>query len=540
LFIINEAKLLSASQTDSHLIRPKRKKPARTQDSEFSDQTLKLLALAEQVAHFGSWELDITKPLANWSPGMFSVFGVKPLAKGVSWEEYLSFIHPEDVQSAVKNAETMMNSPLNHRESFDYRIIHNDGSLHIIRSQRQVVKVDAQGKAEVVVGVDQDITEQKQSEEALRRSEERFRAVAEAANVMVYEYDLVNSIVHVVRGEKELMGFEPREGGNRTIGWFTSRIHPKDITQLLAVWNKAKNNPDVNRYSLEYRVRHKDGRYIIVKDTAKAVKDSRGKTVLFIGGIRDITQRKHDQNKIQQYNKHLEDLVEERTKQLQEKERLATIGQTAGMVGHDIRNPLQAITSDIYLISEELKECPKCSQQMGIQESLCTINGNIFYINKIISDLQDYTRPIAPNKTETNVKVLIDTVVAAVKIPQTIKTQIIIAPELTIFTDQDYLRRILTNLILNATQAIPDTGSITIEAVNSKDKALIIIKDSGVGIPKDVREKLFTPLFTTKAKGQGLGLAVVKRLVEGLNGSIKVESQKAKGTKFTVELPLQK
>lgn len=531
--------MLSASKSESHLILPK-KKPSTKKNSDLSDQNVKLLALAEQVAHFGCWELDVSKTGAVWSPGMFRIFGIEPRTTGFTWEEYTSFIHPDDLESADKNAQLMMNSPLNHRESFDYRIIRRDGAIRIIRSQRQVVKIDSEGKVKVVVGVDQDVTDRKQDEEALRRSEERFRAVAEAANVMVYEYDLVNNIVHVVRGENELMGFEPKEGGERTIGWVTSRIHPDDVSHLLAIWNKAKNNPDVNRYSLEYRIRHKDGRYIIVKDTAKAVKDSSGKTVLFIGGIRDITQRKHDQNKIQQYNKHLEDLVEERTKQLQEKERLATIGQTAGMVGHDIRNPLQAITSDIYLISEELKECPQISKLQGIQESLCTINENIFYINKIVSDLQDYTRPIAPNKTETNVKVLIDTVVAAVKMPQTIKTQIIVAPELTIVTDQDYLRRILTNLLLNATQAIPNTGSISIKAINNKSKTVITIKDSGIGIPKAVREKLFTPLFTTKAKGQGLGLAVVKRLVEGLNGSINVESQEGKGTKFIVELPLKK
>lgn len=402
--------MLSASYSKPPLILSKKKKTATKKNRELSDQNARLLALAEHVANFGCWQLDLSKPGgATWSPGMFRVFGIEPKAKAIDWVEYTSFIHPDDLESAIKNSEVMMNSPLNHRESFDYRIIHRDGSIHTLRSQRQVVAVNDEGKAKVVVGVDQDITEQKLAEE-----------------------------------------------------------------------------------------------------------------------------------KIQQYSKHLEDLVEERTRQLQEKERLAAIGQTAGMVGHDIRNPLQAITSDLYLISEELKENPQCGNLEGVQESLNAINDNIFYINKIVSDLQDYTRPIAPNKKKINLKDLISTVMTGVKIPQRIKTQVTIAPELTIVSDQDYLRRILTNLLLNAMQAIPSTGAVTIGAANLKDKTTITVEDNGIGISKETRDKLFTPLFTTKAKGQGLGLAVVKRLTEGLDGKVIVESQEGKGTKFTIELPRNK
>jgi signal transduction histidine kinase len=110
---------------------------------------------------------------------------------------------------------------------------------------------------------------------------------------------------------------------------------------------------------------------------------------------------------------------------------------------------------------------------------------------------------------------------------------------LTIKTDSDYLRRILTNLVINAVQAMPHEGSLVVQVKRSEHSmAVFTIEDTGVGIPDDVKGKLFTPLFTTKSKGQGLGLAVVKRLVEGLNGSIRVESKEGVGTKFSVELPL--
>lgn len=95
------------------------------------------------------------------------------------------------------------------------------------------------------------------------------------------------------------------------------------------------------------------------------------------------------------------------------------------------------------------------------------------------------------------------------------------------------------NLVNNAVQAMPKGGKLTIEAHTTKDKVIISVKDTGVGIPEEVKPNLFTPLFTTKSKGQGLGLAVVKRLVEGLNGKVSFESEEGKETKFIVELPLQ-
>jgi PAS domain S-box-containing protein len=534
--------LLSAStSSDSRLIHPNRKKAAAKQKNyKLSDQNTKLLALAEQVAHFGSWQLDLSQTKAVWSPGMFSVFGVEPKTIGCTWEEYASFIHPDDMELANKNVQIMINSPLNHRESFDYRIIRRDGSIRLIRSQRQVITVDDAGKAKVVVGVDQDVTEQKQAEEALRRSEERFRAVAEAADVMVYEYDLINNIVHVVRGERELLGFELKEGEERTIEWVMNRIHPDDVSHLKDVWNKARNDPNVTRYSLEYRVRHKNGRYIIVKDTAKAVKNRNGKTVLFIGGMRDITRRRRDQERIRQYSKHLEELVIERTKQLQEKERLAAIGATAGMVGHDIRNPLQALISDVFLIKTELADLPKSKAKENINESLDSIEQGIVYINKIVADLQDYSRTLIPELQKVNLTGLVSEAIKIIQVPANVKVSVDVKPLPPIRIEHTFTIRVLSNLINNAIQAMPNGGQLKISAYPEIDHVNIVVSDTGIGIPDEIKSKVFTPMFTTKAKGQGLGLAVVKRLVEAQGGSISFKSKVGVGTKFTIKLPINR
>ena len=226
-------------------------------------------------------------------------------------------------------------------------------------------------------------------------------------------------------------------------------------------------------------------------------------------------------------------------KQLKDSERLAAIGATAGMVGHDIRNPLQAITSDLYLVKNELEELSEHEQKKNAMESLDGIQKNIDYINKIVADLQDYARPLNPHAQETNLKSVINEIKKN-GIPKNIKVTIDVEDKVeTIMTDPDYLKRIVSNLTLNAVQAMPNGGKLTIRAYADKqsDDTIITVKDTGVGIPEDVKAKMFTPMMTTKSKGQGFGLAVVKRMTEGLGGIVTFESQEGAGTTFIVRLP---
>jgi len=241
---------------------------------------------------------------------------------------------------------------------------------------------------------------------------------------------------------------------------------------------------------------------------------------------------------LKEYASKMEELAEQRAQQLKSSERMAAIGQTAGMVGHDIRNPLQAITSDMYLITEELKSMPEGESKKSVFESIDSVNENLNYINKIVSDLQDYTRPLKPSIQEANLSELVEGTILTINIPKRIELYKEIKDDSkAIKTDTAYLRRILTNLVTNALQAMPGEGKLKIKANKKNDKIIISVQDTGVGIPEEVRTKMFTPLFTTKSKGQGLGLAVVKRLVNALGGEITFESQENKGTKFLVELP---
>ena len=169
------------------------------------------------------------------------------------------------------------------------------------------------------------------------------------------------------------------------------------------------------------------------------------------------------------------------------------------------------------------------------------IEDNAFYINKIVTDLQDFAKPVKPSLEETDLTELVEGIFLALKIPENTKTAYSIEPFFEkLITDPSAMKRILTNLCSNALQAMPKGGSLTLDAVHKDGGVIISVADTGLGIPAEIKDKLFKPLFTTKAKGQGFGLAVVKKLTETLNGTVSVESEVGKGTRFTLEFPLAK
>ncbi len=229
-------------------------------------------------------------------------------------------------------------------------------------------------------------------------------------------------------------------------------------------------------------------------------------------------------------------VVEDKTEEEQTK-RLSAIGATAGMVGHDIRNPLQAIISDVYLLKQALKAMPEIETKKEVAESLDNIETNVNYINKIVADLQDYSRTLKPEYKLFNLHNLVTNILQTVNRQDGVTISVDVDTSLNFISDMAIIRRILTNLIVNALQAMPNGGKLALNSFLKGDKVMIVVEDTGVGIPDDVKLKLFSPMVTTKAKGQGLGLAVVKRLTEAIKGTVSFESQEGKGTKFTITFP---
>ncbi len=280
--------------------------------------------------------------------------------------------------------------------------------------------------------------------------------------------------------------------------------------------------------------------------TLQPVPNGLGKVDGLVFSLVETTERKKIQTMLEEnaclleeYASKMETLADERAKQLNQAERMAAIGETAGMVGHDIRNPLQAIAGELYLAKTELDNVPECTSKRCLHESVANIEENLYYIDKIVADLQDYTKPLKPNLEPVNVEKAIEDTLLIVKIPHNLQVSINVEENFPDFNaDFAMLKRALINLIQNAVQAMPKGGDLKIHAQTEGGYACVSVEDTGEGISKEAQARLYTPLFTTKSKGQGFGLAVVKRLVESQNGTISYKTQKGKGTTFTIQLPL--
>jgi two-component system CheB/CheR fusion protein len=252
----------------------------------------------------------------------------------------------------------------------------------------------------------------------------------------------------------------------------------------------------------------------------------------------DVTERRLLENERIFYTKNLESQVKEQAAKIVQSERLAAIGQTAGMVGHDLRNPLQTINGEVFLAKNELKTLPDSEQKTSLRESVVAIEEQVTYMDKIVSDLQAFVKPVQVHKQTVKLKQLITALLAQIAVPANVETKIKIDEELDVDADPQLLKRVLINLATNAVQAMPNGGELAIKAWNSGQGGVqIVVEDTGVGIPDEIKPKMFTPLFTTKPKGQGFGLASCKRVIEAHGGTIGFESQVGKGTTFTVSLP---
>jgi sensor domain CHASE-containing protein/nitrogen-specific signal transduction histidine kinase len=238
------------------------------------------------------------------------------------------------------------------------------------------------------------------------------------------------------------------------------------------------------------------------------------------------------------------DKIDESEGKLRRSERMAAIGKTALMVGHDLRNPLQTIVVTTYLAKAKIDNLPHQErtilENQGLLEDLRTIDKHSNYMNKIVSDLQDYARPLIPEIEDIELHPFVKNVLAEASIPEDVEVQTEIEDGLTWKVDQTMMERVLTNIVTNAVQAMPNGGKLVITGASSEEDTTLTVTDTGEGIPPEHLSKIFDPLFTTKSKGMGMGLVVSKRLVESQGGSLRISSVLGKGTIVEVRMPIRK
>jgi PAS domain S-box-containing protein len=292
----------------------------------------------------------------------------------------------------------------------------------------------------------------------------------------------------------------------------------------------------------EFLACRNDGTLFNVEVSSSVITNQEGNDVGQLAFFADITERKQAEEKLRKYHQRLEEMVEERTRELRQaqdkllhQERLAVLGGLAGGVAHELRNPLGAIKNAVYFLKMALE-----GPEPEVKETLEILQKEIATCETIISGLLDFARPKPPALRRVDVNDLVQETLNRITIPGHIRVEVQLNPALpNILADPVQLLQAFANIVLNAVQAMPEGGRLTIKSgISGKRWVALSFADTGVGIPQEDLKRLFNPLFTTKAKGIGLGLAISKILTERHQGHIDVQSKVGDGSTFTIKLPI--
>jgi nitrogen fixation/metabolism regulation signal transduction histidine kinase len=263
----------------------------------------------------------------------------------------------------------------------------------------------------------------------------------------------------------------------------------------------------------------------------------------------DLNQELHSNRKDEigelsrSFNYMVEKLREERKlmEKLRKAEHLAAVGQFARNIAHEIKNPLNFINLSIDHMREAAR--PDNAESAEKFESLIlNMKSEIQRVSRFAESFLEYGRPFELNLRRTGIGEVLSEIIELVEVKASqskilIKKEYKTLPELLI--DPDFTKTCIYNIIINAFEAMPNGGVITISTSKSDSKFHLSVEDTGIGIPQDKLSKIFEPFFTTKSKGLGLGLAFTKRIIEDHNGKVTFESVEGKGSKITISLPME-
>ena len=400
-----------------------------------------------------------------------------------------------------------------------------------------------QGDKTLLAGYTIDITERRQAEEKTQKIARHYQALIEKAPDGIVLLNEQGNFKFVSPSAKIMFGFSVSE---EMTGNPVQYTHPDDLPLVLSELGRLLEDPSYVP-TLQYRFSDKNGNWKWVESTfSNLLADPSVESIVI--NFRDITERKQAENEIRQLNAELEQRVEDRTRELsaaQEKlvrhEKLVVLGQMSSSVGHELRNPLSVINSAIYYLKMIQ---PNAAED--VKEYLGIIDQEVRTAEKIITDLLDFSRTKSVDREAVSVSELIRRTLERFPVPESVAVTIEVPPDLPqVFVDVHHMTQVLGNLTVNACQAMTSSnestlivGQLSLYSTVQNDMINITVKDNGAGISAENMNKIFEPLFTTKTKGIGLGLAVSQKLVAANEGRIEVESEAGKGTSFHVYLPI--
>ena len=362
-----------------------------------------------------------------------------------------------------------------------------------------------------------DAAVQLQAEQALRSSNERFQAAAQALECAIYEWSAETG--ETVWTEGLSSAFQhPVERDGQSVGWFLEQVHPEDRAEVADIVIKAERGSSSTEAS--YRFRAGDGTHRHVWDRWTAIKDADGGVIRIIGGLVDVTDR------------------HELQLQLQQSQKMQAVGQLAGGIAHDFNNLLLAISGNAELLRESPTLGPQDHADVGEIVEAAGRAADLTRQLLTFSRVQPHElESVDLNSTVTGIETLLTRLLGA-----TIEIVTSLDPRLPrILGTHSGIEQIVVNLAVNARDAMPAGGRlcITTQFDPASAQVRLVVEDTGEGMDEATASRVFEPFFTTKdvGKGTGLGLATVYGIVEQFGGSVTLTSSPGEGTRFEVVLP---
>lgn len=409
----------------------------------------------------------------------------------------------EEVQAAVEQQRPF---------ELTYRILTRSGEVKWVWERGEGIYA-SDGTVSYLEGFVTDVTEHKRAEQLLRQSEESYRRLIAFSPYAI----LVNRGDRIVFANDQAIKLFGAVRANEILDnslW--DLIHPDHYAVVRERIHELLEGMPAVPVSDDKIVRL-DGITIDVEVSATRFTDEEGPAILLM--LRDISERKRLQE------------------QLRRTERVAELGTLASGMAHEIGTPMNVILGRAEYLMDRVKEEP-------IKKGLQTIISQVERITKVMNQLLSFARRKAPERSVLDLRDVIENGMEMFQ-ERLSRNQIAVEMALDdscppVLADADQMSQVLINLIMNAVHAMPDGGTLSVGLAPEMDMVKLTVADTGHGIPSDVVKKVFEPFFTTKefGKGTGLGLTVVKGIIEEHQGSIAIESEEGKGTTFKVLLPL--
>lgn len=392
------------------------------------------------------------------------------------------------------------------------------------------------------------LVQRERAEAALELTEQKYRSIFENAVEGIFLFGPDGRFLSANPALARICGFESPEQlvAERTDPARELFVEPRQFTEFLAVTEK-----EGSKSSFEAEVYRKDGSKIWISQNARAVRNSEGALIYFEGTIEEITERKRAADELLALNAELQTALADLNatqKQIIQQERLRALGQMASGIAHDFNNALVPILGfcELLLLSPGILD-----DKQKTSRYLQTIQIAAKDAASVVSRLREFYRPDKNDRefVPVNLKRLVEQAITLTKPKwkdqaQASGAMVRVSLELEavppVAGEESALREVLTNLIFNAVDAMPEGGSLTLRTRHDGETATIEVADSGIGMSEEVRQRCLEPFFSTKGeRGTGLGLSMVFGIVQRHSGSLDLRSEPGKGTTFIITLPLQ-